>query len=252
MNPNFLGTERSLGAWYQTPIGKALALAEAAEIEAAMPQLFGCHMVQIGTIGDGQVFRSPGVLHTTVINPEVVVGGDSKVRCYAESLPVCSGVAEAVILLHTLDFADDPHEVLREVDRILAPGGQLIIVSFNPLSMWGLRRLLTFGECDAPWRGHFFSAGRLADWLRLLNFQWGGSRSVFFRPPIDSQSMLDRLDFMERWGQTMGLPWFGASNVIVARKRPHAARPIKPRWRPRRALAGSSLAGPAARKVWRD
>jgi ubiquinone/menaquinone biosynthesis C-methylase UbiE len=37
-----------------------------------------------------------------------------------------------VLLPHTLEFTDYPHQILREVARVLRPEGQVIIASFNP------------------------------------------------------------------------------------------------------------------------
>ena len=41
---------------------------------------------------------------------------------------------------HILEFADEPHQVLREVERVLVPEGHLVITGFNPASLWGLRQ----------------------------------------------------------------------------------------------------------------
>jgi len=37
---------------------------------------------------------------------------------------------------HTLEFTNDPHQVLREVDRVLIPEGHVVILAFNPWSLW--------------------------------------------------------------------------------------------------------------------
>jgi ubiquinone/menaquinone biosynthesis C-methylase UbiE len=36
-----------------------------------------------------------------------------------------------------LEFAAEPHAILREVDRVMMPVGRLVIVGFNPWSLWG-------------------------------------------------------------------------------------------------------------------
>ncbi len=48
---------------------------------------------------------------------------------------------DLVFLPHTLEFSADPHQVLRETERVLIPEGRVIILGFNPLSSLGLWRL---------------------------------------------------------------------------------------------------------------
>ena len=63
-----------------------------------------------------------------------------RVICRYDELPFASQSIDLVALPHVLEFTDDPHEVLREVARVLMPEGRLIITGFNPLSLWGMRQ----------------------------------------------------------------------------------------------------------------
>jgi SAM-dependent methyltransferase len=56
-------------------------------------------------------------------------------------------------MAHALEFHDDPHQILREVERVLIPEGELIITGFNPISIWGLRQRLPNCPGDFPWNG---------------------------------------------------------------------------------------------------
>ena len=78
--------------------------------------------------------------------------------------------SDAVLLAHSLETHENPHGLLREVDRILRPDGQLIVLGFNPRGIWGLRRLIARGGFP-PGARHLISDHRLTDWLRLLNFR---------------------------------------------------------------------------------
>jgi len=72
-----------------------------------------------------------------------------------------------------LEFADEPHQVLREVDRVLVPEGQVVITGFNPSSLWGARQsLCRFGASPfLPRSGQFIRLPRIKDWLKLLSFE---------------------------------------------------------------------------------
>ena len=61
-------------------------------------------------------------------------------------LPFASQSIDLVVLPHVLEFSKEPHQILREVERVLIPEGQVIICGFNPVSMWGVRQKI--GACD--------------------------------------------------------------------------------------------------------
>ena len=78
---------------------------------------------------------------------------------------------DAVLLPHTLEYAHSPHNVLREADRILSDRGRLFVLGFNPWGGWILRQRLGFRNRAFPPAGRFYGAGRLCDWLQLLDFE---------------------------------------------------------------------------------
>ena len=61
-------------------------------------------------------------------------------RC--DSLPFATGSLDGVVLHHSLEYSRDPRASIREVERVLKPGGRLVICTTNPLSITGLRLLL--------------------------------------------------------------------------------------------------------------
>lgn len=52
--------------------------------------------------------------------------------------PVSSHSFDAAICVHTLEFQPRPSDTLREISRVLRPGGRAAIVTFNKFSPWGL------------------------------------------------------------------------------------------------------------------
>jgi SAM-dependent methyltransferase len=61
-------------------------------------------------------------------------------HCDFDALPFPNQSLDLVLLPHTLELARDPHDTLREVERVLVPEGRVVIVGFNPASLWGLRQ----------------------------------------------------------------------------------------------------------------
>lgn len=76
-----------------------------------------------------------------------------------------------VIAPFVLEFHQHPHQVLREVTRILEDDGVLMLCGFNPFSPAVISGLLLRHKKPFPWNGRYFSAMRIKDWLALLGYE---------------------------------------------------------------------------------
>jgi SAM-dependent methyltransferase len=157
-----------------------------------------------------------------------------------EELPFASQSIDLLVLPHALEFADDPHRVLREVERVLMPEGQVVISGFNPISLWGLRQVVgrTFDAPFLPREGQFLALPRLKDWLKLLGFEVHRGHFGCYRPPFNGERWQARFGFMERAGDR----WWsygGAIYMVHAIKRVQGMRLIGPSWKDRKRLAAA-------------
>ncbi len=97
--------------------------------------------------------------------------GLAGIRCALHAIPLPNHSLDAVVLHHTLETVDDPRTAIRELSRVLVPGGRLVVCSFNPISPWGLRTLYASLFTD-PFSGlRLVSSYRLIDWLTVLGFE---------------------------------------------------------------------------------
>jgi SAM-dependent methyltransferase len=154
-------------------------------------------------------------------------------HCDFDALPFDSQSLDLVVLPHALELARDPHLALREVERVLVPEGRVVIVGFNPASLWGLRqrlgrlrRRLASGAPQhlyLPSAGEFIGYRRLRDWLRLLSFEVEAGRFGCYKPPVETQKWLSRYEWTERFGERWW-PVFGAVYFVVAVKRVRGMR----------------------------
>jgi SAM-dependent methyltransferase len=133
---------------------------------------------------------------------------------------------------HILEFAHEPHQVLREVDRVLVPEGQVVITGFNPGSLWGLRQMLARLGMSAylPRTGQFIALPRLKDWLKLLSFEVNRGRFGCYVPWVRSDRWLARWRFMEKAGDRWW-PVLGSVYMLTAVKRVRGMRLIGPAWK---------------------
>ena len=111
----------------------------------------------------------------------------------------------------------------------MRPEGRLVILGFNPWSLWGLRSALGFSRNQHPWNGRFVSLPRVKDWLALLGFDVNAGRLIAYSPPFDSEKLRRRFGFMEPAGDR----WWavgGAVYMLQAVKRVRGMRLITPAW----------------------
>ena len=216
--------------WLQTPQGRYLLDWEQDGLDRLVADLFGYHAVQLGLPGL-ELLRANRMPRRINCGPQ---GRD--LRCSEYELPFATGSLDLVLLPHVLEFSAHPHRVLREVERVLVPEGSVVISGFNPLSLWGLRRLLARRGAEAPWSGHYRSAMRIRDWLTLLGFEIQESRFGCYAPPLRASQWLERWGCIDRAGSRWW-PVLGAGYLLHGVKRVQGMRLITPHWRGRKAVA---------------
>ena len=248
-----------LSEWLNTPAGRYLLAWEQEHLDAAVADLFGYHALQLG-LPELLALRANRMPHRWVASESIDLpvapplerpeaAGPSAdpfadtdpapraraavaLHCDFDALPFDSQSLDLVVLPHALELARDPHLALREVERVLVPEGRVVVVGFNPASLWGVRQRL--GQLrrlapGAPRRrflpesGEFIGYRRLRDWLRLLSFEVEDGRFGCYRPPFASQRWLARY----AWTESVGERWwpvFGAVYFVVAVKRVRGMR----------------------------
>ena len=171
-----------MNEWYKSPLGQYLFADLKAMMEPVLATSFGYHSLQIGcTSHASPLLESCRVRHHFNLGNHIA---DVDLRAHASLLPVANDSVDLIILMHCLSNTSEPHAILREASRALIPEGKLIIVDFNPLSLWGVRHFFQSWLERAPWSGHFYSARRLKDWMKLLGFDQLKHYRAGYMPPI--------------------------------------------------------------------
>ncbi|MBV8660234.1 MAG: methyltransferase domain-containing protein [Burkholderiales bacterium] len=216
-------------SWQKTPLGEYVAQREQAFFDHAVADRFGYYAVQVG---NGAV----DCLRVNRISTRVTLGmtPGCTIRSDPAHLPFPAASIDLLALPHTLDFHPDPHQVLREAERVLVPEGRLLITGFNPWSLWGLARTYRRRR-GMPWRGQFLSLTRVKDWLALLGLEPAGGRIACYVPPVSNAAWLERFQFMELAGNRWW-PVGGAVYCLEAVKRVRGMRLIAPKWKTAKAL----------------
>jgi SAM-dependent methyltransferase len=219
-----------LAQWLVTPPGQYLLAWEQAQLDRVVADLFGFHALQLG-LPELDALRGNRMPHHWLASDSATQPRAAALYCDTDALPFPERSLDLVVLPHTLELARDPHLTLAEVERVLIPEGRVVILGFNPASLWGLRQrvgrvrqgLGGRGPLFLPRPGDFIAYWRLRDWLRLLSFEVEGGRFGGYRPPLRSDSMLGRFAWMDRTGDRWW-PVLGAIYMLVAVKRVRGMR----------------------------
>ncbi len=206
-------------------MAKNLAELEQQIIDPMMNNTFGNHLLQLSIAGSQPLWESSRVANQTMVYFEYPVQGlGHALVSEPDYLAVANESMDAVILHHVLEFSPNPHQILREAQRVLASGGSLFVLGFNPWSLWSLKRWFSLSN-QAPWRGSYLSHSRVSDWLNLLDFRLQDMQFGFFKFPVNNLKLIASCERLERYGQKYNC-FLGGFYVMVARKQVAGLTPL--------------------------
>lgn len=231
--------------WLTTPQGRYVLDWEQRKHDQLVADIFGFNALQIGlpAVDYLRANRMPFRFFCDDRNDGVAV------RAAPHHLPFAGNSLDLVVLPHVLEFDDNPHQILREAERVLVPEGSVIVTGFNPYSLWGARRSLARRPALPPWRGRAIGVPRLRDWFALLGMETRAGAFGCYAPAVKQEKWLRRWRFMELAGDRWW-PVAGAVYVIQAIKRQHGMRMITPARKMR--LTRASALAPVTRATQRN
>ncbi|MDO4795148.1 MAG: methyltransferase domain-containing protein [Brachymonas sp.] len=258
-----------LAQWFACASGRDLQAWSQARCDQASANCFGWHALQLGLpawpllrncrvqqhwVAAAHAAADAGTHPAASPGPapdaEPHAVADVDVALDWTALPFAESSIDLIVLPYALEASGDPHTALREAARVLVPEGHLLILGFNPASLWGLQRnkqMLAQRFAGAPtaaphagqplaqahplapqarqWVGH----RRLRDWLQLLGFEISAGRFGCYRPIVRSQRWFNRLHWLEAAGDRWW-PFLGGVYFLHVIKRVHGARLLRPGW----------------------
>jgi SAM-dependent methyltransferase len=220
-----------------SPPGRYVLDWEQQQLDAAVADIFGYHAMQLGLPEIDALRENRMQLRFCAADRQLPAGANDGERRVAiinryEELPIATHSIDLVVMPHILEFAADPHQVLREVERVLVPEGHVVITGFNPASFWGLRQFCTrLGASPyLPREGRFIALPRVKDWLKLLSFDLARGRFGCYAPSARSAAWLHRWRFLEKAGDRWW-PVLGAVYMLTAVKRVRGMRLVGAVWK---------------------
>ncbi|MEM0985944.1 MAG: methyltransferase domain-containing protein [Pseudomonadota bacterium] len=138
--------------------------------------------------------------------------GNATVIAPQDRLPFADGQFDRVILLHGLEEADSPRTLRREIWRVMAPEGRIVVATANRRGIWALAERTPFGH-GRPW-----TRRQLVGFLSDGSFQVTASTHALFLPPINQALVTAAADGWERIGEWVA-PALGGVVLVEAVKR---------------------------------
>ena len=216
-------------SWHELPNGRLVLKFIDHAVAPWLPKFFGYHLLKVGALSAEVSTESCAIRHQFTVGQK---GELPDVVADADDLPFIEHSVDVTMLCHALEFAVDPHHVLREATRVLIPNGYLVITGFNPISLAGLNKLIPLRRKHTPWSEHFFTPMRVKDWLHLMGFEILDDVRGLHTNLIGniSQGKLG-----QSWESFAGnyFSMFGSVYVIIAKKRVLPLTPIKPKFKVR-------------------
>lgn len=219
----------NLQSWSNTPVGRNLHASEQLLLDDIFARCHGYYFAHLGP-WPAYNYKKLSIKKRFILSTVPLETEQPQIISNFKELALANDSLDAILMPYVLEFLPKPHNLLREIARILLPGGNLILTGFNPWGLWGLWRFFNQWQRISPWNGHFRNAYRLQDWLLLLGFEIVSIKPICFTPPFAGEKILERFKFAKH---TTFWSWsIGASGYIIwARKKTIALNPIKPLWK---------------------
>ena len=217
-----------LESWYSRKNGQYLLDNIREHLENSLATAFGYHILQLGVTRQHPLFDDSPINHRIYAAQRTGDAIGLVARC--DELPLESDSIDILIAHHSLEFVADPHQSLREMQRVLAPQGHLMIIGFNPYSAFGAAAYLKGLSRQSPWRNHHaVGSHRLTDWLRLLGCEVQNCSYLYALPPRGVGKLRGLMTDCDRWLMGHNVP-LGGLYVL------HAVKQVTGLNRPRNRL----------------
>jgi SAM-dependent methyltransferase len=135
-----------------------------------------------------------------------------------DALPFPDAMFDRVLVIHGLESAESLRPLLRQLWRVLAPSGKLLLVAPNRTSLWAQVERSPFAH------GRPFNRAELGSLLRDTLYVAECWETALLMPPLKSRRLLGRGVSWEKIGRRIW-PALGGVHIVEATKSMYALTP---------------------------
>lgn len=208
-------------AFYASPLGQAVAGFIGGRISEAWQDMAGLRVAGFGyTAPYMPLFE--GAERTLCLVPEgmgFVAPMTACNACLTADLywPLPDASIDRIVIIHGLEEAAAPRRLMREVWRVLADDGRLIVVAPHRRGPWAMVESTPF-SAGRPW-----SRRQLSTLLESAMFTPAAFTSALYFPPLDFPFMIRASKAWERAGEHL---WSALAGVTLVEARKEIAMPV--------------------------
>lgn len=147
-------------------------------------------------------------------------GGNLAALVHEDALPLPDGSIDRILAVHCLETTANVRDLLKELWRVMVPGGRLILVVPNRRGIWARVERTPFGY------GRPFSRGQISSLLRECLFSEVAWSGALFGPPLKSRLLLRSGRHWDRIGRRLW-PAFPGVLIIEATKLVYQGLPAR-------------------------
>src|SRR5688500_10422928 len=102
--------------WFATPLGRYVLAHDQAYFDRTVADIFGYNALQLG-LPRAELMRASRIPFRLTAD----LSEPAALRADFRDLPIAANSIDLVVLAHVLEFTENPHQVLREVARVMLP-----------------------------------------------------------------------------------------------------------------------------------
>ncbi len=206
------------------------------ELKQLLSGIFGYFAILYSPRAKALVGDNVVVKHSVIIS-ETPEQGD--LCCAYTELPIASDSIDLVVLPEIIQSSQYPHQILREVERVLIPEGHVILILENPMSAISFKKRLIGAVLRKNLNPSLFGKLRINDWFRLLGLEVSSEIPI---SPLGNRISRNKGPFwFKRLSQWVS-DYTSGYYIIVAKKKVSTMIPIRPSWRSNRKLVSPRFA----------
>jgi SAM-dependent methyltransferase len=213
----------AIGAFYGTRAGRVARRAIRTRLRGFWPSLSGYRLLGFGFTtpylaafdAERAIAAAPAAIGTSRW-PGLLC---TSLQCEEEALPFADALFDRILIVHGLERAEVLRPLLRQLWRVLAPEGRLLVVAPNRASLWAQVETTPFGQ------GRPFSRRELDGILRAAMFEPERWAHALYAPPLATRMLARNGRGWERAGSLL-FPALGGVHVVEAKKSIYAMTPL--------------------------
>ncbi len=194
----------SIDSWYEGPLGRLYLQRVIEKLNGLLNNKekdvyaldAGCGAGHY-TLHLAQSYKTIGVDKSEILISKATKKSNSQGRrvnflaADLSSLPFRSNFFKLIICLNVIEFVSGRERAIRELKRVLAPDGVLLLGVCNKNSIWGLIKKIakSFRKKDPFFKGYFFSRSDLIDLANQAGLELEQIREEIYFPPINNKRL---------------------------------------------------------------